>query len=174
MASDATAYSRDEKAEFWVLGGKLGEALYCSLHALKTFHRGNGVTLSLKAFTLTPDGTEVVHGLGCSTTCMETTDITTEDEYLVGLKRDNTVGGHSRAMVFASKLAFVSQYLLVSQARLGCGHHVELMVECVARGVLIAPTAPCADDIVAELHIIIYREQIGHALDIMGGTHVRE
>ena len=37
---------------------------------------------------------------------------------------------------------------------------------------LIAPTAPCADDIVAELHIIIYREQIGHTLDIMGRSHV--
>ena len=83
LAGDATTYSRDEEVEFWVLGGKLSEALYRSLHALKTFHRGNGITLSLKAFTLPPDGTEVVHGQGCSSTTMETTGITAEDEYLV-------------------------------------------------------------------------------------------
>ena len=86
VASYATSYSRNEEAEFWVLGGKLGEAFYCSLHALKTFHRGNGVTLSLKSFTLTPYSTEFVHSYGCSTTGMETTGVTAEDEYLVGAK----------------------------------------------------------------------------------------
>ena len=86
VAGNATAYSCDEEVLLWVLGGKLSESLYCCLHTLKTFHRGNGVTLSLKSFTLTPYSPKSAHGYGCSTTSMETTGVTAEDKYLVGGK----------------------------------------------------------------------------------------
>ena len=86
VASNATAYTCDEEVLLRMLGGKLSESLYCCLHTLKTFHRGNGVTLSLKSFTLTPYSTEFVHSYGCSTTGMETTGVTAEDKYLVGGK----------------------------------------------------------------------------------------
>ena len=86
VAGNATAYSCDEEVLLRMLGGKLSESLYCCLHTLKTFHRGNGVTLSLKSFTLTPYSTEFVHSYGCSTTGMETTGVTAEDKYLVGGK----------------------------------------------------------------------------------------
>ena len=52
MSGYATTYACDDEVEFWVLGGKLREALYGGLQALKTFHRRNGITLPLKAFAL--------------------------------------------------------------------------------------------------------------------------
>ena len=86
VASDATAYSRNEKAEFWVLGGKLGEALYCSLHALKTFHRRNGIALSLQTHALTHDSAEFFNGYSSCATGMHTCKVAAEDEYLVVLQ----------------------------------------------------------------------------------------
>jgi hypothetical protein len=124
MAGDATAYTCDEEVLLWMLCSILSESLNCSFQTHETFHRWDGVTLTLESFTLTPYSTELAHGCACSTSGMETAGVTAEDEYLVGAKRLYSGGSHFLTMVFASELAFALYHLLVIQTRFKLTHHI--------------------------------------------------
>ena len=59
-ASDATADLRDEERQFWMVLRKRDKLIDIGRDGLyPTLHRRDAVTLSLKAYTLTPDGAKL-------------------------------------------------------------------------------------------------------------------
>lgn len=78
-----------------MLTGEGYEAVYGGAGAGEAFHGGDGVTLALEAFTVTPLGSEVVQGEAGGTSGVVAEVVGAEDEDLAGLEGTDAFGGDS-------------------------------------------------------------------------------
>lgn len=92
VASDAAADSGDEEVQFGVAGGEVDEASHGLCHALQAFHGGNGVAAPLQSFSLSPDGSEALHGVACCAASVRSVYVAAEDKDFVLAEQAYVVG----------------------------------------------------------------------------------
>lgn len=91
----AAAYGGYEEGVFLVLAGEGDETLYGGAGAGEAFHGGDGVALTLEAFTVTPLCSEMIQGEAGGASGMVSKMVGAEDEDLAGLEETDAFGGDS-------------------------------------------------------------------------------
>lgn len=101
-AGDAAAYLCDVECEVRVSDGKTDELVDVGSDGVDaSLHGGDGIRLSLQAYTLAHDSAETAPGHACGAATMLPGEVAAEDKYLVGAQRGDAVGGERFILHYA-------------------------------------------------------------------------